>query len=290
MPADPSGKKSRPRTKVTPGVRRALQQRRGIGAVGQVEPDEVAALGLAPARSGPAEPGPKGAEHRVAARPQKTDDPGQVRLVGAARDQLVDGGLRQKRWRDVRRDGALLEACRHLLGQHEPADADTGGDGLREGGGVRDEPPSFELVQARRRLALVADEAVRVVLEQRQVVGLRELDDAASAFQRERPAARVLERRDRVEERDVAAPAELPLERVGVEALVVHRQRDHLGAFPREDLQRPVVGRALDEHTTGPARELLGRVEDEALQPARRDRHPAGATPWRSPSSSRSGP
>ena len=64
---------------------------------------------------------------------------------------------------------------------------------------------------------------------------------------------------------------ELGLERVGVEALVVHRQRDDLDTLAREDLQRAVVARRLDEHSPGRARELLRRVEDEALKPADRE-------------------
>ena len=95
----------------------------------------------------------------------------------------------------------------------------------------------------------------------------------------ERSAARVLEGRDRVEERDVAAARELRLERVGVEPLVVHLDGDDLDALPAEELQRPIVGRPFDEDAPGSARELRGGVEDEALQPARREEDPAGVDP-----------
>ena len=69
---------------------------------------------------------------------------------------------------------------------------------------------------------------------------------------------------------------ELGLERVEVEALVVHRERHDLGSVAREDLQRPVVGRPLDEHAPRPHGELHGGVEHEALQAARRQEDAAG--------------
>ncbi len=102
-----------------------------------------------------------------------------------------------------------------------------------------------------------------------------ELRDPAAARLAQRAAARVLEGRDRVEERDVAATLELGLERVGVEAFLVHRQRDDLGAVPPEHLQRPVVRRRLDEHAAGAPLELDGRVEDEPLEAAGREEDPA---------------
>ena len=99
----------------------------------------------------------------------------------------------------------------------------------------------------------------------------RQLDEPRAPLHAERPSGRVLEGRDRVEERDVAAAAKLGFERVEVEALVVHRQRYDLDAFAREDLQRPIVGRRLHEDATGLPQELRGNVEDEALEPAGRD-------------------
>ena len=86
-------------------------------------------------------------------------------------------------------------------------------------------------------------------------------------------------RSDRVEERHRAALRELGLQRVQVEPLIVHRERHHLGALTREDLQRPVVRRPLDEHAARPHGELDGGVEDEALQPTRRQIDPAGLDP-----------
>ena len=134
---------------------------------------------------------------------------------------------------------------------------------------------ALDRVEPGRRLALEADEAVRVVLEDVQAVVRGELRDALPPRLAERSPARVLERRDRVEERDVAPARELGLEHVGVEPLLVHRERDDLGPVPAEDLQRPVVGRPFDEHAARAALELDGGVEDEALEPAGRDEDPA---------------
>ena len=128
---------------------------------------------------------------------------------------------------------------------------------------------AFELEQAGRRLALEPDEPVRIVLEDGEVVLAHDLDESGATLRRERPPARVLERRDRVEERrPVAVPSQLRFERVGVETLLVHLEGDDLGALASEDLQRPVVARSLDEHASRSARELLRRVEREALQAA----------------------
>ena len=71
-----------------------------------------------------------------------------------------------------------------------------------------------------------------------------------------------------VEEGDVAAPLELRFERIRVETLVVHRQRDRLDTAPAEELQRAVVRRRLDENAPRAPLQLGRRVEVEALQAA----------------------
>src|SRR5262249_23134150 len=70
----------------------------------------------------------------------------------------------------------------------------------------------------------------------------------------------------RVEERDLTPLAQLGGEGVQIETLVVHRQRDDLGALPTEQLERPVVRGALDEHATWLALQLERAPELEALQ------------------------
>src|SRR5204863_2290484 len=110
-----------------------------------------------------------------------------------------------------RRGRRLLQLARELLGEDEPADAQAGRDRLREGRAVGD-AALRELEQRRRRLALEANQAVGVVLEDEKVVLGCELDDATPALGRERPTARILERRDRVEERRRLAVAQRRLE------------------------------------------------------------------------------
>ena len=102
--------------------------------------------------------------------------------------------------------------------------------------------------------------------------------DEEPPFRRERPAARVLEGRDRVEEADRAV-REVASERVGIEPLVVHLHRANLGAEAGEELQRPVVGRRLDEDAARPRLEELLGVEEEALERAGGEQHSAGIDP-----------
>ena len=128
--------------------------------------------------------------------------------------------------------------------------------------------------QRRQRLALVAHEPVRVVLEDEQVVLAGQLDDAPAALLAQRAAARVLEGRDQVEERGLLAVAQRRLERVGIEAVVVAVEPDDVGAELAQDLQRPVVGRPLDEHALAGGEPL--REEDEALERAVRDEDARG--------------
>ena len=92
-----------------------------------------------------------------------------------------------------------------------------------------------------------------------------QLGDPAAALDGQRAAAGILEGRDQVEERGVAG-GQLALERLEVEAVIVGRDRDDVGAELPEDLQRPVVGRLLDEHAAARGEPL--RQEHEPLQRA----------------------
>ena len=166
---------------------------------------------------------------------------------------------------------ALLERGGVGLGQDEVPGPDTRRDGLRERRRVGDEGAPLELEQAGRRLALVAHEAVRIVLEHRQLVLSRDLDDLAAPLAGERPPARILEGRNRVQERrPLASAAQLGNERVRDETLLVHLERYDLGALARENRERAVVRGRLDEHAAGAPGELLRCVEGEALQPSGR--------------------
>ena len=138
-------------------------------------------------------------------------------------------------------------------------------------------PPSSSK-HRRRRLALEPDEAVRVVLEHEQVVLVRELDDLAAALAGERAAARVLEGRDRVDEGRRRVRAQRLLECVEDRgprrpSPTAHDRRRRLA----QDLQRPVVGRRLDEDRL--PRPKCSREEHEALQRAVRQHDARRARP-----------
>ena len=198
----------------------------------------------------------------------------------------MDDRLRQERRRDVGRDGPLLERRRVRLGKDEVPAADPGRHRLRERRRVRDALPAFELAKARLGLALEADESVRVVFENRELVLADDLDEARATLGRQRPPARVLERRDRVQERRPLAPAaEFDVECVRIETFLVHLERDDLDPVAGEDLERTVVGRRLHQHAPGGSRELLGGVEDESLKPSDREHDPLrlDAVPPRDP-------
>ena len=139
-------------------------------------------------------------EHRVAARAQQADHALEVRLEGAAPDELVHRRLPEQDGRDVGRRRRRRDLRRELVREDEPPDPQAGRDRLRERRAV-DDRAARQVEQRRQRLALVAHEAVRIVLEHQQVVLGRQLGDAAPAIDRQRAAARVLEGRDQVEER-----------------------------------------------------------------------------------------
>ena len=102
---------------------------------------------------------------------------------------------------------------------------------------------------------------------------LRELDQPLATLARERPPARILEGRDRVEEGRRRTAVERPGESVGVETLVVHLDGGHLDSARCEKLQRPVVGRPFDEDAgTGDA---VGQ-EGQPLERAVREQHACG--------------
>ena len=92
-------------------------------------------------------------------------------------------------------------------------------------------------------MALKADEAVGIVLEYEEVVLVRESDKPAAALVVERSAARILERRDRVEEGRLCTARKRLLEGTELEPLVIHRHGRDADAGCGQYLERPVVGR-----------------------------------------------
>ena len=210
-------------------------------------------------------------EHRITTHAQQPVHALDVRLEVAAANELVHGRLRHERRRDVRRHRERLdlrgERRRHDVIPH----ADAGRDRLRERRRVHDVLAALELEQRRLRGAFEAHEPVRVVLDHGQLVLARDLDDPAAAGLGEGAAARVLERRDGVQEGGLRTGGERLFERVGHQPLVVHRDADHLGAEAAQDLDRPVVRRRLEDDAGAGLDELLGEEDERLERPARDD-------------------
>jgi hypothetical protein len=140
--------------------------------------------------------------------------------------------------------------------------------------GVDDELAAVERAQRRQRRALVAQQAVRVVLEHEQLALGGDLDEAAPAWQGHRHAARVLERRDRVDELRPAALAleavERLLEQVDAHPVVVHVDLHDVGLVGAEGGHGARVGRRLGDDDVARVDERLADEVDDLLA-ARRD-------------------
>src|ERR687887_404149 len=198
--------------------------------------------------------------------------PEEARPEQPAPKELVQGGLGHEPRGDVRRGRERLQRGRKRLRYDQVADAQARRDGLRERRAVEHAAAAFELEQAWRRLPLEAHEPVRVVLEHLQPPLPHQIGQPAAPLCGKRDPARILERRDRVEQ----FRRSFPLELVQVQTVVVERDLAELAALVEQDPARPVVGRSLDQHATRPERR-----EDQVkgLQRAVGDDHPPRVDP-----------
>ena len=183
---------------------------------------------------------------------------------------------------EVRRDrhlGELRRAQRRrLLGQHQllahgvrrqrPADPEAGREGLGERAEVDD---VLRLVGAQRpqRLAVEAEQAVGVVLEDEDVLAAADLEDLRAARGRERHAGRVVEVGDRVEELDLLAGRarggdRLP-QRLGHQPVGVHLGVHDVALVGLEHPQRADVRRRLADHDVARVAEDAGHQVDRLL-------------------------
>src|SRR3954451_25305826 len=103
-----------------------------MGALREVEPEEGAALGVAPRRARAAEVEVERVEHCVAARLEQGLDALEVRLEVSIADEAMERRLRQERGRDRRRACDRLEPLHERLREDEVAGPQTRSDGLRE--------------------------------------------------------------------------------------------------------------------------------------------------------------
>jgi hypothetical protein len=113
----------------------------------------------------------------------------------------------------------------------DPADAETGCDDLREGAHREDQRVAFgELVQGRHRIALEAQRAVGIVVDDDAAPRLRELEQPAAALERQGGARRVLERGDRVDGFGGAAgPVDEVFQDVDLHPVPVDRDLEEIG-------------------------------------------------------------
>ena len=173
--------------------------------------------------------------------------------------------------------GAQLVA--ELRRRVDPPQAQPG----RQRLGERAEPHHRRLrvegAERRRRLAVVHELAVDVVLDDHQVLAPRELEQPLAARGREAHARRVVERRDGVQQARAVAPrlrlAHGLRQRVDVQALLVDAHADDVHGVVGDDAEREVVGGALDEdHVAGPRE--VGEHLAEGLGVAAADEHVVG--------------
>ena len=180
-------------------AQRAREQVGGVDVVGQRRPDEQPAARPGPLRLA-REVLVERLEQHVAPPPVVLAQDGEHVAPVALREVLDDEVLGERRRAEV---GALLaevELLEHGARGGGPAEAEPGREDLRERAEVDHVLAAVERVERRQRLALVAQQAVGIVLEHEDLALLGDLDQPAAAIQGHRHAGRVLERRDRVDE------------------------------------------------------------------------------------------
>jgi len=154
---------------------------------------------------------------------------------------------------DLLQDGARSD---------HPAGAQAGSEYLGDRAQVDD--LVVERAQRDHMTSVVAQTAVGVVLDDRQRILVRELQQATAAGRAHRDAARILEIGDGVEELGLPATksAQLLLEEVGANALIVHVDGADIGLVGAERLQGTQVGGPLhDDHIAGIDEYLAEQVE-----------------------------
>ena len=138
-------------------------------------------------------------------------------------------------------------------------------------------PAGASVAMAGQGLALEAQLAVRVVLEDEDAVALAHLHQGPPLLERDGGAGGVLEVGDRVDQARHAAGGAGGGEGVHVQAVVLHGDRQHVHAVQPQLQERAVVGRRLDGHQVARLEQRL-QQEHEALEGAVGDEHLVRAT------------
>src|SRR5260370_38932476 len=171
--AAPVGEERRPRGVLHARLDRSVVELAGVGAGGELDPDEEAALRLADLDVGVLQDLPEPAQHRVPLGAVHVDQPGHVGSEVVAQEV---GGHARGEGIDAAAEEEPLEGGDHLLGRAEPAEPEARPEDLRHGARAHHPAPTVERVERREMLALEAQLPVAVVLEDQGVVLLARAD------------------------------------------------------------------------------------------------------------------
>ena len=257
---------------------RAFQQLQAVGSFRQFHPHEHAAGRFREGAAGRKLEG-EGLQHGVAPAPVGRPQPFEMSLEVEVREQPGDGQHREPGTLQV---PGLLDR-REGVGQPRraphPSQAKRRRQDLREAAGV-DHALVVERRERRLELPVAAQQAVGIVLEDDEVVVVREGHQPLAVLQPQTDSQRVVGVRNRVEQARALPRAQAPLERVDVEpAVQAARQGHRSGLVRRERLAEAGIDEALDrdrvadseERAHGDVERLLGAAGDlDVLRPARR--------------------
>jgi hypothetical protein len=246
-------------------AQRLRQQILRVDVLRQSRPHEQAPLGPGPGRLR-REVTLERLQHRVPPASVDIDEAVDVGAPASLGEVLAHEVLGQGGGAEV---GGLLaehDLLHHRGRRHRPAQADARREDLGEGAQVEDVVAAFELIERREGVALVAEQAVGVVLGDQDLVLARQLDQAAAALEGERDPGRVLEAGHRVDELRTAAlrgePREGELELVEAHAFVVALDLDHVRLVAAEDRHRAGVGGGLaDDRIAGIYQRLRDQID-----------------------------
>lgn len=146
--------------------------------------------------------------------------------------------------------GLLGDGQRHgeRLVEHKEAQSERRSHNLGKAACVQHAAFGVHRLDGWHILAGEAQLAVRVVLEDGNVVFARQLIHLFALFKRSCDAGRILEGRNRVQQLGLGVRLESGLERIRIHAVLLHRNADQLGAIRTECVQAADKGRVLSQN------------------------------------------